>query len=274
LAYALIVLVLTGLVVAAIFLQPVIVQRRRQRVSQPPLPSQWRAILEQRVAPYHQLQPEQRRSLQRRIQVFLAEKQFIGCNGLKVSEEMQVTIAAIASLLLLNDHSNYFPKLRTILLYPSSYWATETVSPDGLIVQERRVSRLGESWSRDQLVLAWDQVEHDTRHWQDGQNVVLHEFAHQLDQAEGSANGVPYLPASITAADWSQVMTRTYQHLCQAVEHNRRHVINSYGATNPAEFFAVVTETFIENPQALQSSHPDLYTLFKHYYQLDPCQWQ
>ena len=125
---------------------------------------------------------------------------------------MRVTVAAIASLLLLQDQGNYFPKLKTILLYPSTYWVTETVPTDRFIHQERRVSRLGESWSRDQLVLAWDQVDYDSHHWQDGRNVVLHEFAHQLDSGlKVLPTAYPDCPKGIDSAHWSRVMTAAYK---------------------------------------------------------------
>lgn len=266
----LLILGVVGLLVAVIFLYPLWVEKKRQRVAQFPLPAHWRIILEQRVEPYRHLSLQQRRKFHGRVQVFLAEKQFIGCNGLQVTEEMRVTVAAMASLLLLHDQGNYFPALKTILLYPGAYWVTETVPTHRFIRQERRVSRLGESWLRDQLVLAWDQVDYDSHHWQDGRNVVLHEFAHQLDQAEGEANGVPFLPDVIDPNVWGQVMTAAYQNLCQAAERNQHTVIDSYGATNPAEFFAVATESFFEIPRKLQGHLPSLYDLLKLYYQVDP----
>ncbi len=266
----LLIFLVIGLLVAVILLYPRWVDQQRRRVAQRSLSPQWEAILEQRVAPYGGLSPHQRRIFQGRVQVFLAEKQFIGCNGLAVTEEMRVTVAAMASLLLLHDQGNYFPNLKTVLLYPSAYWATETVPTHRFLHQERRVPRLGESWLRDQLVLAWNQVDYDSCHWRDGRNVVLHEFAHQLDQAEGEANGVPMLPATINPQDWSQVMTATYQDLCRAAERNQRTVLDSYGTTNSAEFFAVATESFFEQPQRLQQHYPRVYHLLKLYYQVDP----
>ena len=266
----LLVFVAMGLLVVVIVLYPKWVAKRRRRVAQRPLPSIWQVILEQRVALYGHLQPYQRQRLQEQMQVLLAEKQFLGCNGLQVTDEMRVTVAAIAALLLLHDQGNYFPKLKTILLYPIAYWVTETVSTDRYIHQERRVSRLGESWQRDQLVLAWDQVNYDSHHWHDGRNVVLHEFAHQLDQAEGSANGVPRLPAEIDPANWSRVMTAAYRDLVEAVRKNRRARLNQYGATNPAEFFSVATETFFEQPQKLQRHYPELFDLLRDFYQVNP----
>lgn len=267
------VFLIVGLIIAGIFLNPVLVQQRRNRLKQRLFSPLWAAILENNIAIYRHLSAEQRRRLQGHVQVFLAEKQFIGCNGLQITEEIRVVIAAIACLLLLNEQGNYFPKLRSILVYPSAYWVTETVANGDFVVEERRVARLGESWTTDQVVLAWEQIKHDTANWQDGHNVVLHEFAHQLDQAEGRATGVPVLSKAADYRLWAQVMTQEYQQLCQDVQQGAKTVIDRYGATNPAEFFAVVTETFFEKPRLLLKRHPALYQLLLQFYQLNPVDW-
>jgi len=268
-----IVLLVVGLIIAGIFLNPFWVKRRRDRLKRRNFPLLWIAILENHLDIYQSLSAEERRRLQGHIQVFLAEKQFIGCNGLQVTEEMRVVIAAIACLLLLNEQGAYFPKLRSILVYPTAYRVTETIASGDFVVEERRVVRLGESWATDQLVLSWEQVKYDTSHWQDGRNVVLHEFAHQLDQAEGRSAGVPILAQPADYQLWAEVMTRSYQQLCQEAERGIQTVIDRYGATNPAEFFAVVTEAFFEQPHPLLQQHPALYQLLKRFYQLDPAQW-
>jgi hypothetical protein len=182
---------------------------------------------------------------------------------------MKVIIAAIACLLLLNDQGNYFPKLRSILVYPDTYWVNETVTVGFGIVENRKVARLGESWSTDQVVLSWAQVEYDLHHWCDGQNIVLHEFAHQLDQADGRADGVPILMSAATYESWAQIMAAAYQQLCADASTGQQTVMNHYGTLNPAEFFAVATETFFEKPRLLQQHHPALYNLLRSYYQLD-----
>jgi hypothetical protein len=149
----------------------------------------------------------------------------------------------------------------------------ETASVGNYVVEERRVARLGESWTTDQVVLSWEQVKQDTTNWRDGRNVVLHEFAHQLDQEDGKAEGVPILQHNSDYANWAQVMTEEYQQLCNDVERGVNTVMDSYGATNPAEFFAVATETFFEKPHQLLKNHPALYEQLQRYYQLDPRQW-
>lgn len=267
-----IVFLIIGIIITGIFINPVLIKRRRNRFKHRPFPPLWNAVIEQNLPIYSRLSPAQRRRLQEHIQVFLAEKQFIGCQGLQVTAEMKLIIAAIACLLLLNEQETYFPKLRSILIYPGTYFVNQTTSTGNYIVEERREARLGESWTNDQVILSWEQVKQDTENWQDGHNVVLHEFAHQLDQEDGQAEGVPILPHNSDYLIWADVMTAEYQHLCNNVQRGRKTVIDSYGATNPAEFFAVATETFFEKPQQLLKHHPALYEQLQRYYQLDPVQ--
>ncbi|NJM19033.1 MAG: zinc-dependent peptidase [Richelia sp. SL_2_1] len=270
---AIIFLLIIGLIVITILFSPTLIKQQRNRLKNRPFPPLWNSMMENHLPIYLYLSPTERRRLQGHIQVFLTEKQFIGCNGLQITEEIKVIIAAVACLLLLNERGKYFPKLRSILVYPTAYFAQETTVSGNYIVEEKRVIRLGESWSRDQLVLSWEQVKQDTQNWHDGHNVVLHEFAHQLDQEDGKADGVPILQTQSDYDNWSKVMTKEYNQLCNDVQQQRKTVMYSYGATNPAEFFAVATETFFEKPQQLQKKHSSLYKLLQNYYQLDPVQW-
>lgn len=268
-----IVFIIIGLIITGVFVNPVLTKRRRNRLKNRLFSPLWHAIIETNIPIYSRLSPAERRRLQGHIQVFLAEKQFIGCGGLHVTEEMKLIVATIGCLLLLNERGKYFPKLRSILVYPSTYIVNEKTYTGNYVVEERRVARLGESWTSDQVVLSWSQVKRDTCNWRDGHNVVLHEFAHQLDQEDGRAEGVPILQRSSDYPIWAQVMTEEYQQLCNNVERGVKTVIDSYGATNPAEFFAVATETFFEKPHQLLKKHPALYEQLQHYYQLDPVQW-
>ncbi|MBC6432460.1 zinc-dependent peptidase [Nostoc sp. HG1] len=267
------VFIIIGLILTGILINPVLVKRRRNRLKHRPFTPLWNAIIENNLPIYLCLSPDEIRRLQGHVQVFLAEKQFIGCRGLQVTEEMKLTLAAIACLLLLNERGQYFPRLRSILVYPNAYFVQETTSIGNYVVEERRVARLGESWTNDQLVLSWEQVKQDINNWKDGRNVVLHEFAHQLDQEDGKAEGVPILQHNSDYAIWAKVMTEEYQQLCSDVLQGVKTVMDSYGATNPAEFFAVATETFFEKPHQLLSKHPALYEQLQRYYQLDPVQW-
>ncbi|MBD2489262.1 M90 family metallopeptidase [Aulosira sp. FACHB-615] len=270
---AIIIFLILGLIVTAIFISPILTKRRRNRIKKRPFPPLWSAVIENNLPIYLRLTPQERRRLQGHIQIFLAEKQFIGCQGLQVTAEMKITIAAVACLLLLNERGEYFPKLRSILIYPSTYFVNQTVAVSDYVVEERRDARLGESWVKDQVILSWEQVQRDTKNWSDGHNVVLHEFAHQLDQEDGKAEGVPILPNKSDYLVWSQVMTAEYQQLCSDIQQDIKTVIDSYGATNPAEFFAVATETFFEKPQQLLEKHSQLYELLQRYYQINPMEW-
>ena len=265
--------IIIGLIIIGIFVSPVVIKRQRNLLKKRAFPPLWNATIENNLPIYLFLSPAERRRLQGHIQVFLVGKQFIGCGGLQITEEMKIVIAAVACLLLLNERGNYFSKLRTILVYPSTYFVKETIYTENYVVEERRVARLGESWLKDQLVLSWEQVKRDTSNWRDGQNVVLHEFAHQLDQEDGKADGVPILPQKSDYLIWKKVMTEAYFYLCNSLEQEAITVMDSYGATNPAEFFAVATETFFEKPQQLLMHHPALYEQLQRYYQLDPAQW-
>lgn len=267
-----IVLIAIAIFTAGILFYPNLIEKRRRNFKKHLFPPLWKSIIENNLPIYSRLLLSDRQRLQGHIQVFLAEKQFIGCNGLQVTEEMKLTIAAVACLLLLNERGKYFPKLRSILIYPNTYFVTETTMTGSYVVEEKRVARLGESWTNDQLILSWKQVQYDTYNWQDGHNVVLHEFAHQLDQEDGKAEGVPILPRQSDYVTWMQVMTAAYQQLSQDVQRSGN-VMDSYGATNPAEFFAVATETFFEKPYQLRKWYPALYKLLQSYYQLDPLQW-
>ncbi len=271
---ALIILLLMLAIITGIIISPLVTAWRRNRLNKKLFPVAWLKLIAENIKPYHQLSPFQQKQLQGNVQILLAEKQFLGCGGLKITEEMKVLITAQASLLLLNNTRSYFPNLRTILVYPGAYIANQRSAVISSVVEERQVVRLGESWSRDQVVLSWQHIEQDIHSWRDGRNLVLHEFTHQLDSEEGKTAGVPILSQSEYYRDWSIVMSSEYQQLCQNVAQGRKIVIDAYGATNPAEFFAVATETFFEKPQRLQKKHPDLYRLLQRYYQLDPVQWR
>ncbi len=269
----LVVFLVIGLIIIGILVNPLLIKWQRNSLKRRPFPPLWNAIIENNIPIYNCLAPDERRRLQGHIQVFLASKQFIGCQGLQVTEEMKVIIAAVACLLLLNERGMYFPGLRSILVYPSAYLVNEKTSAGNYVVEERRVARLGESWTTDQVVLSWEQVKRDTENWQDGHNVVLHEFAHQLDQEDGKAEGVPILQQNSDYRIWMEVMTSVYQQLCDDVLRGVPTAMNSYGATNPVEFFAVATETFFEKPRYLRKSYPALYEQLQRYYQLEPVQW-
>jgi MtfA peptidase len=253
---------------------------RRKKLRSAPFPEQWLRIIQARWPLYRRLSDDDRRELQGHVQVFLAEKGFEGCGGFVIEEEHKVCIAAQACLLLLHRETDYYPDLRTILVYPTMYVVPTTRHVGGGIMQEQDESRLGESWREGAIVLAWDAVRSGMAESAGGHNVVIHEFAHQLDYEDGFADGAPLLgygESLLTRrhryAEWSRVMREEYERLRARVRRGQLDVLREYGAVNPAEFFAVATESFFGKPRELREQHPALYEQMNWYYRQDPAQW-
>ena len=264
-------LTLTALAVAAPIAYP---RWSLRRALARPLAAAEQAVLERSIPFYHQMAPELQRQLQRLVQQFLHQKKFVGCAGLEVTHAMRLTIAAQACLLLLNKPSKVYRGLHTILVYPGAFIAERNEVGAGGVVTAARQQMLGESWSDGRIVLSWDDVERGSLDWQGGNNVVLHEFAHQLDSESGSNNGAPYLGSPDNYRSWSEVLSRDYANLRHEAWLGRQDsVLDHYGATNPAEFFAVVTETFFTRPWQLAERHEALYNELQKYYRVDPRYW-
>ena len=261
-----------GLVVALFIGKRALRNAKRKRLFAAAFPQQWKEIVSRNVPLYNRLPDSLKEQLHGLINVFVGEANFEGCGGLQITDEIRVTIAAQASMLLLNRKALYFRKLRTILVYPHTYVA-KTVSSNGTITVNGRSVRLWESWQNGPVVLAWDSVKGGTSIVTDARNVVLHEFAHQLDQEDGTADGAPILEHRSRYTTWARVLSKEYEVLQRNKRKHRRSVLNKYGATNPAEFFAVATETFFEKPKQMAKKHPELYEELKNYYKLDPAEW-
>lgn len=263
------------MIVGGIVLAMYLKYRHRQKLMREQLPPEYIEILEKYVALYSILPENLKKELHGRIAIFLDEKDFEGCGDLEISDRIKVTIAAFACMLLLNKNFDYYPSLNSILVYPDAYVASDSRSSlGGVTVVQKESARLGESWTHGNLVLSWQQIENEASDIHCHQNVILHEFAHQLDQLDGYADGTPPLPNKGIYPEWRKVMTQEYNHLCEEAEHAVRDVIDWYGATNPAEFFAVTTESFFCNPIALKKAHEKLYDLFVEFYQLNPASWR
>lgn len=246
-------------------------RRRRERLRASPFSETWKAIIERNVPLYSRLSPDDRRELLGHVQVFIAEKHWEGCGGLELTDEIRVTIAAQACVLLLHRESDYYPRVTSILVYPSSYIAPEERSIGGGIWEEAEEERLGHTHERmGVIVLAWDAALHGSRILGDGPNVVLHEFAHQLDFENFSTDGTPMLVTPQQYISWARVLGAEYNELRRVDESGGSSFLDAYGATNPAEFFAVVTEMFFERPAELREKHPELYEELKGFYLQDP----
>jgi Mlc titration factor MtfA (ptsG expression regulator) len=245
-------------------------RRRRQRLRRGPFPDGWLAVIEHNVPAYRFLNPDEQRELLGHVAVLLAEKRFEGVDGLEITDEIRVTIAAQAAVLLLGRETDYYPTVKTILVYPHRYLVDRPRrQPDGTVIEGPQV-RLGESWFRGPVVLSWDDVRRGAADVRDGQNLVFHEFAHELDAESGANEGAPALGARSRYLAWARVLGSEYARLRDDLRRGRPTLLDAYAATSPAEFFAVVTEFFFERPLALQRLHPDLYVQLKEYYRQDP----
>jgi len=245
-------------------------KRRRQRLAMEGFPPEWLTVVKRRMPFYRLLSEEQQCELRGLIRVFLAEKRFEGCGGLELTDEMRVTIAAQACLLLLGRETDIYSKLRSVLVYPHAYVAPgHSRQPDGTVTEGRQ-GRQGESWTQGYVVLSWEDVVYGAGGVREGRNVVLHEFAHQLDNESGAPEGAPLLAEISMYSEWARVFGAEYQALCERVERNQPTLLDAYGAVSPAEFFAVATEYFFELPIELGALHPELYQQLKLYYGQDP----
>jgi Mlc titration factor MtfA (ptsG expression regulator) len=240
---------------------------RREKIRKRPFPLEWQIIIEKNVPCYNHLPPADQAELQGHIQIFLAEKNFEGCGGLQITDEIKLTIAAQACLLLLHRRTDYYPGLSAILVYPTAYIAERSRHlGDGVVIESQEV-RLGESWHRGSVVLSWEDIKRKTKN---AQNIVLHEFAHQIDISGGKGDSSPVLQEQSSFHTWAASLQENYEKLCSDIEADRPTVLSEYGATDPAEFFAVATEAFFENPLKLKQHHTVLYDELKKFYQQDP----
>ncbi|WP_299599240.1 zinc-dependent peptidase [uncultured Microbulbifer sp.] len=260
---------------------------RRQYLRSRPLSKKQEAILRSRLALYPALPPERQQELQQNTSLFLRDKEFVGCNGLEVTEEMRVVIAAHACLLLLARDNNCYPDLRTILIYPDAYVAQET-HHHGHVQSSHLSARAGEAHFRGPVVLSWDDIQQGLTHPEQGHNVAIHEFAHKLDEEDGYVDGRPPFERSEDGKDWAPVMREAFEALRQRLHalHTRAEsaereesqppstqsisVLDTYGAQSPAEFFAVATEAYFVIPTAMEAAHPRLYREMQKFYRTDP----
>jgi Mlc titration factor MtfA (ptsG expression regulator) len=244
---------------------------RRRRLRTRPFPAAWKSVITRNVLIFRRLPPNDQTELCEHIQIFLAEKYFEGCGGLEITDEIRVTIAAQACLLLLHRKTDYYPELITILVYPSAYITHEDRYIGNNIWEEGPDGLLGHTAPRmGSLVLAWDEAKRGGADPADGTNLILHEFAHQLDFEDSETDGVPLLAGRPEYLSWGRTMSREFQKLRAADEEKSPTVLDTYGSTNPAEFFAVATEAFFERPAALRANHPDLYGELARFFQQDP----
>lgn len=260
-------------VVAAIALALWIPHWRLKRALRAPFPEAWRGILERNSEAYRSLPDPLQHRLELLVKHFLHHKHFAGAGGLEITDEIRVTIAAEACLLILNRPSGVYPALRYLIVYPSAFLVRNEERDEDGVVDLEPEDRLGESWHNGKVILAWDSVLRGSRNFVDGQNVVLHEFAHQLDNEDGATDGAPLLGHEHSYRSWASIMSGEFEALREASWNDEESLLDHYGATNPAEFFAVATETFFEDPWEMAEHHAELFDALRAYYRIDPRDW-
>jgi len=246
--------------------------RRRRKIAAAPFPEAWEQILLSNVALYEIMPDDLKEHLRGLTAIFLKEKNFEGCGGQDVSDKVRVTIAGAASILLLNRKTDIYPTLQTILVYPDSYFASGNTAMGANCLHEETV-RDGESWKRGEIIITWAQAERENSLANSSNNVVLHEFAHQLDFELGISTSI-FSDLKDFADSANIPLSEEYENLRNEVERGEWDIIDDYGAENPAEFFAVATETFFGKPSHLKSIHPKLFDELKKIYMVDPSLWK
>lgn len=258
-------------VIAWLVLAPVVRSRRRDRLTQSKFPVSWQKLLENRWRLYAHLPLPVRARVQQQLQVMLPETDFYGCDGLEVTEEMKVLILAQAALVYGNVIEERLRDFPVVLVYPGAF-VRHGQEMDALgLVSEGRHELLGESWQQGKVILSWDDVERGAARL-DGHNLVIHEYAHQIDGYDGAMNGSPPLGGRQVFATWPAIMQQAYDDLCLRVARGEAG-LDPYATTNPGEFFAVISETFFTRPEALQQAYPEVYQQLAAFYQEDPLSW-
>ncbi len=244
--------------------------RRRKIHNRPTTPAE-RWFVES--IPFYQMLPiEDRDELKGHVKIFLHEKRFEGCGGLAITDEIRVTIAAGACILLLHRETDYYPGMKTILVYPQPFVGRAQKNLGGGTIVEGSEERLGEAWHRGPVILSWEDVRYDMENPDDGHNVIFHEFAHQIDSTSGQGDNSPVF-RSANYVKWVAVLQKEFENLRKNVEDGRDTFLDEYGAESPAEFFAVATEAFFEQSREMGLWYPELYEQMKIFYQQDPGQW-
>ncbi len=235
-----------------------------------PFPSEWLGYLSANVAYYRYLPPEAQAKLRDITRILIAEKNWEGCGGLTLTDEMRVTIAGQAAVLVLGFDEEYYPNVESILVYPQGFLVTNRRLEVNRVIGEQILPAAGQAALQGPVIVSWSDVRQGGLEAGDGRNVVLHEFAHKLDMRDGAADGAPYLRDAAQVDAWAEVMSAEYQALTEAAQAGTPTLLNPYGATNAAEFFAVATECFFEKPRQMLHEHARLYEVLRDYYRQDP----
>lgn len=254
------------------YLRKYVRRARRESLFKTPLESSRITILQNYVTIYSKLPQHLREELHGHINIFLDEKKFIGREGIEITDEISTIVAGNACLLLLEGSKRRFTGFSSILIYPNAYIAHE-VQHDGLLSTEQPSKRAGESWVRGPIVLSWADTRSGSINAEDGRNVVIHEFAHKLDEQSGHMNGLPVLRNKSHYKEWNKVLSQEFNALHKRAKRGGNKVLDEYGTVSPAEFFAVASESFFEKPIQMKKRLPELYKQLETFYNTDPASW-
>ena len=255
--------VVVVLVIVAVFaIKPVLKRRRRKQALAEPFPDEWVTILDRNLPIFDKLSDNVQGQFRDLIRIFLAEKTFIGYHGVEITDEVRVTVAGQACLLLLNRETDVYPLLSTIVMYPTAFFSGDD-----------KQARLGESWTRGSIILAWDHSKGDARNFHDGHNLVIHEFAHQLDDQTGEAVGTPLLADGDLLARWKGAFSEAHERHLGDLEGDRHVLFDQDAAESPAEFFATAAELFFTIPRELKKEFSGVYGVLREHFGLDPAGW-
>lgn len=250
--------------------------RRRHYLLHSPVPDSWQQVIDEQFSRSNRIPPDIRKRLVGIARILAEEKNFEACGGFsEITEEVKALICLQAAILIVKlPKHKFYPRLQSILIYPGAFH-DRGQRRFGVSEEPSRGKHLGESWQTGSVILSWESVVAGARNDDDGMNVTIHEFAHQLDQVNGAADGVPILRNLKAYRRWAEVFQRNYEEHVEDVEDGRggEPLIDPYGATNPAEFFAVASETFFEEAKELEKKHLDLYTELREYYGVNPAGW-
>jgi len=251
---------------------PWIRTRRRRKLLAEAFPRQWFEVLKRQVRQFQYLNTQQRDRLEGCIQILTAEKDWVGGGGFQLTDEIKVTVAAYAGVMTLGlDEPYYFDRLKTIIVYPGAYMPHRSRYEQHSEFTPQS-PRLGESWHRGPVILSWAEISGSQKQ-RPGNNLVIHEFAHHLDGLDGDVDGTPIIVDRQQGRTWYRVTEDEFQRLIHNAASGEATLLDRYGASSRAEFFAVASECFFERPHALRDRHPELYKVLTHLYCQDPAQW-
>jgi len=248
-------------------------RRRRRRLLEKSFPDDWREIIQSNVAIYSLIPPNEQQRLLDAVSIIIDERPFLGVGDFEVTDEVALTIAAQAALLVLNADGYYFDRVGVILVHGTHPRVRMMHPLGGVVLVEEGVAIAGQLLEQGEVRLAWDEVLASGRDPTDGYNVVLHEFAHHLDWLDGEVQGIPPLASRSDELRWLEIFDEEAAQLRNELRAGREILLPDHASDSPAELFAYSTECFFEQPQELAEFHPELFECLLSFYKTDPRRW-